>query len=97
MPKILIADHSKCTGCRLCEAACSANKTGAVSPAKARIAIIKWESDCLQIPIVCAQCEAAPCRTVCPVRAIVRDETLGRLVIRNKYCISCRLRMTACT
>lgn len=96
MTRMLIVDHSKCTGCRLCEAVCSVNKNGSASPVKARIAVIKWESDCLQIPIVCAQCESAPCRMVCPVRAIVRDETLGRLIIRYESCIGCRLCMTVC-
>lgn len=96
MGKMLISDHSKCTGCRLCEAVCSANKSGAVNPAKARIAIIRWESDCVQIPIICTQCEAAPCRAVCPVRAIAEDERLNRVVIKYDSCIGCRLCLTVC-
>lgn len=96
MGKMLIADYSKCTGCRLCEAVCSANKSGTVNPAKARIAIIRWELDCLQIPVVCAQCEAAPCRAVCPVHAIARDERLNRLVVKYDSCIGCRLCLTVC-
>ena len=96
MGKMLIADYSKCTGCRLCEAACSVNKNGAANPARARIAIIKWEPDCLQIPMVCAQCESAPCAAVCPVRAIIRDEALGRMIIQYDLCIGCRMCMVVC-
>ena len=47
MMKMLIVDHSKCSGCRLCEVVCSAKKNGAVNPTKARITVIKWESICV--------------------------------------------------
>lgn len=37
-------DYRKCTGCRICEAACSLNHmAGATSPKRARIRITAWD------------------------------------------------------
>ena len=70
MYKMLTVDHSKCTGCRLCEIVCSAKKNGSVNPSRARLAVIKWEQACVDMPMICQQCESAPCMMVCPVKAL---------------------------
>jgi Fe-S-cluster-containing hydrogenase component 2 len=46
--------------------------------------------------MVCQQCEDAPCRAVCPVKAISRDEGLGRLVVDYHVCIGCRACVAVC-
>jgi len=81
MTKMLIVDHSKCTGCRLCEVVCSVKKNGTANPARARITVIKWESICIETPMLCQQCETAPCVAVCPVGALTRDESIGRVCV----------------
>jgi carbon-monoxide dehydrogenase iron sulfur subunit len=96
MKKVLMVDHSKCTGCRLCEVVCSVKKNRAVNPARARIAVIKWESICVETPMLCQQCESAPCMAVCPVKALARDEVIGRVTIDYDLCIGCRFCVAAC-
>lgn len=96
MKKMLMVDHSKCTGCRLCEVVCSVKKNGAVNPAKARIAVIKWESICVETPMLCQQCDSAPCVAVCPVKALARDEVIGRVTIDYDLCIGCKFCVAAC-
>ena len=96
MRKMLIVDHSRCTGCRLCELVCSVNKGGAANPAAARITVVKWEPICVDTPMVCQQCDTAPCATVCPVQALSRDEELGRVTINYERCIGCRFCIAVC-
>ena len=96
MKKMLMVDHSKCTGCRLCEAVCSVKKNGALNPSRARIAVIKWERICVETPMLCQQCDSAPCLAVCPVRALARDEDIGRVILNYDLCIGCKFCLAAC-
>ena len=96
MVKILTVNLEKCTGCRLCELVCSAKKEGVSNPSRSRLKVEKWEWEGLYIPMVCQQCEDAPCKAVCPVRAISRDENLGRLMVDYGVCIGCRACVAAC-
>ena len=76
MEKVLTVDYQKCTGCRLCELVCSVTHDGISNPARSRIKIVKWEDEGLYVPMICQQCEDAPCKNVCPVGAISRDADL---------------------
>jgi len=96
LDKILFIDPEKCTGCRLCETACSLHNEKVVNPALARIHVAKWETAGLYIPVVCVQCETPICQTVCPVRAISRDEKTGAVVIDPNVCVGCRLCVLYC-
>jgi len=96
MTKMLVVDHLKCTGCRLCEVVCSVNKNGVSNPARARIAVIGWENICPGIPMMCQQCEMAPCISVCPVGALTRDESMGRVSLNYDLCIGCKLCVAVC-
>lgn len=96
MQKILIVDHEKCTGCRLCELVCSVKNAGVSNPSRARIHIIKWEMEGFELPMVCQQCESAPCMAVCPVDALSRDNDLERVVTDYDLCIGCKLCVAAC-
>lgn len=96
MAKVLNIDYEKCTGCRLCELVCSVYHEGVSNPTKSRINIIKWEAEGLYIPVSCQQCEDAPCKAACPVKAIDRDETLNRVTIDYDKCIGCRSCMAVC-
>lgn len=82
--KMILADYSKCTGCRTCETACSAannKKTvngesldGLGNPHLASIRVHAYNPD-VDVPITCAMCPDAPCVDVCPVAP---DEKTGR-------------------
>jgi carbon-monoxide dehydrogenase iron sulfur subunit len=96
MAKILMINHEKCTGCRLCELVCSVFHEGVSNPAKSRINVIKWEAEGLYIPMSCQQCEDAPCMTICPVKAITRDPGLDYVKIDYNVCIGCRSCVAVC-
>jgi Fe-S-cluster-containing hydrogenase component 2 len=96
MQKILIVDSEKCTGCRLCEVVCSVKHDGVSNPSKARIHINKMDDDRIIVPIVCSQCEKAPCIDVCPTQARFRDEQIGRVLVDYDRCIGCKTCLTIC-
>lgn len=96
MAKALYIDYQKCTGCRLCELVCSVSHDGISNPTRSRIRVMKWEAEGLYIPMSCQQCQDAPCMAVCPVKAISRDEELGRIFVDYDVCIGCRSCIAAC-
>lgn len=96
MAKILMINHEKCTGCRLCELVCSISHDGVSNPIRSRINIIKWEAEGLYIPMSCQQCEDAPCMTICPVKAISRDQALDYVKVDYDVCIGCRSCVAVC-
>ncbi len=96
MAKTLYIDYQKCTGCRLCELVCAVFHDGISNPARSRIKVMKWESEGLYIPMSCQQCQDAPCMNVCPVKAISRDEELGRVFVDYDVCIGCRACVAVC-
>jgi len=96
MDKVLIVDPEKCTGCKVCEFVCSLEHEDEINPMKSRIQVISWEDQGIDLPIVCQQCEDAPCEAVCPVKAISREQSTGALVIDEDLCIGCRMCVNAC-
>ncbi len=96
MEKILSIDYQKCTGCRLCELVCAVSHDGVSNPLRSRIKVMKWEHEGLYIPTSCQQCETAPCMTVCPVKAIARDEELEYVKVDYEICIGCRSCVVVC-
>ena len=96
MDKFLTVNAEKCTGCRLCEQVCSVVHEGVSKPAKSRIQVVKWEDEGRYIPMICQQCEDAPCMNVCPVRAISMDKDHGFLAVNHEVCIGCRSCVNIC-
>ena len=96
MTKQLVIDYEKCTGCRLCEMVCSVKHEGVNNPLRTRINIAKWETKGLMVPMVCRQCEDAPCIAACPTNARLRDEELGRVIVNYDRCIGCKTCVIAC-
>lgn len=96
MEKILVVDHEKCTGCRVCEMVCSVEHAGVNNPSRSRIHVIKWQWEGFELPMVCQQCEDAPCVAVCPKDALSHDTSLGRVVLDYDLCIGCKMCVTAC-
>jgi Fe-S-cluster-containing hydrogenase component 2 len=86
----LTVDFTKCTGCRICELACSAKQEGKFQPSLARLKIIKYDDLGVDIPNVCGPCETAPCVEVCPVYAIRRDPVSKMTYLDPDKCILCK-------
>lgn len=96
MAKILMISPEKCTGCRTCELACSFQHTQEFNPERSRIKVLTWENAGFSIPMMCQQCDDAPCVRVCPVNAIYRSEETGAMIVNNEKCIRCKLCVQAC-
>ena len=94
--KSLLINAAKCTGCGICEMVCAIGKEGVVNPSRSRIHVVRWEGQAIAVPVVCQQCEAAPCLVVCPMSARRRDEGLGRVTIDYGTCIGCKMCLEAC-
>ena len=95
MKSFLAIDLHKCTGCRNCELACSAERTKSFNPKRSRIQILKDEPRNIVVPMVCLQCEVPLCEQACPNGAISYNEK-GTLVVDSKVCIGCMNCVTAC-
>lgn len=96
MPSQLIVDYTKCTGCRICELACSAKHEGRFQPSLARLKIVKYDDLGVDIPNVCGPCEEAPCIDVCPVYAMRRDPISKMTFLDEDMCILCKSCVGAC-
>ena len=64
--------------------------TGGYNPRQARLLIRHKKEHLYHLPVVCNQCENAYCMTVCPAKAITRDDD-GVVKIDTDRCIGCGL------
>jgi Fe-S-cluster-containing hydrogenase component 2 len=96
MAKALYIDYQKCTGCRTCELVCAVQHDGSSNPTRSRIKVVKWEAQGLYIPMSCQQCQDAPCLNICPVKAISKDDSMGRVMVDYDVCIGCRSCVAIC-
>lgn len=93
--KRLRVDFTKCTGCHLCEIACSLYNQGICNPALSHINVISWEES-FDVPLVCHQCDDAPCIAACPAVARVRNEKTWAIHVDRDKCIGCRMCIYEC-
>ena len=92
----LSVDYTKCTGCRICELACSARHEKRFQPSLARLKIVKYDDLGIDIPNVCGPCEEAPCVDICPVYAMRRDPVSKMTYLDNDKCILCKSCVGVC-
>ena len=57
MAKHVITDMTKCTGCRMCELACSMKHEGVFNPRKARIKVYLIGLPEVPVPVLQKKCE----------------------------------------
>jgi Fe-S-cluster-containing hydrogenase component 2 len=100
---MIVADYSKCTGCRTCETVCSASNNKVVvngkemdglgNPNLSNIKVHNYNPD-VDVPITCAMCEDAPCIDICPVEP---DEKTGRKSLyRDPKTMAVKVDMETC-
>jgi anaerobic carbon-monoxide dehydrogenase iron sulfur subunit len=96
----IVVDRNVCAGCSICEAVCSLNHEGVVSPSLARLRIIDHFVDGHRIEAnFCRQCTGAECLRVCRTKsagAMYVDKATGAKVIDPEKCDGCQLCMQAC-
>lgn len=85
-----------CRGCRLCEMACSFRHEKECSTSKSRIRILKDNDWAFDFPLLCIQCDVAPCIPACPIGAISRNERTGVVLIDEGTCSGCGICISAC-
>ena len=93
--KRLIVVPERCSGCRLCELACSLVRFGVNNPKKSCLRVmVAYPHPVIRMPIICHQCREPKCAENCPTGAIqVKD---GLVVIDEDACISCNQCVVSC-
>jgi Fe-S-cluster-containing dehydrogenase component len=96
---VILADMSRCSGCRICEMVCAnLNSMGRNAASLARVFIEKDYIKGEYQPKLCYQCADPPCLKVCPVGALRVDKKSGTYarVVDEKTCIGCQSCIEAC-
>ncbi len=92
MNHYVIADPALCIGCNTCMASCSQEHQRQGLQSAPRLQVMRNRLD--SVPVMCHQCEDAPCAQVCPVNAINREN--DAIYLNESLCISCKLCGIAC-
>ena len=92
MTRFVYANPSLCTGCDACVDACTEVHKAKGLAEQARITIIRTDDG--STPIVCRQCENAPCARVCPTDAILIGK--NSITLDESKCIGCKFCVIAC-
>ncbi len=92
--KFVSVDPSKCTGCGICELACSQEK-GESSPIESRIRIVRMKP-LFNFALACRTCEDAKCVKACPEKALSQSEETGIVLVSDKKCKGCDWCVQAC-
>ena len=92
-------DLRKCIGCHACTIACKAEHQIPIGVNRCWVKTVEKGSfpDTRRFffPVLCNQCEDAPCVRICPTRALFRRRD-GIVDLNGQSCIGCRACMEAC-
>ncbi|MEI7085197.1 4Fe-4S dicluster domain-containing protein [Pectobacterium versatile] len=87
MNRFVIADPELCIGCNTCMAGCTSVHKAQGLQVLPRLTVVKTGDK--TAPMMCRQCEDAPCARVCPVNAITHEN--AAIVLNESLCIGCKL------
>ena len=94
--KFISVDPSKCTGCGICEYACTLEKGENIwNPIRSRIRVVRM-TPMFNFALACRFCEDAKCVTACPEKALVQSDKTGILMVKDKKCKGCDWCIQAC-
>jgi TPP-dependent indolepyruvate ferredoxin oxidoreductase alpha subunit len=88
-------DPQKCTGCVVCEYACSMEKEQVFNPSKSRIRAIRLDP-LSNAAIACRACKEAPCVAACPEKALTQSSETGVVMVDEDKCNGCGWCIEAC-
>ncbi|MBK5268335.1 MAG: 4Fe-4S dicluster domain-containing protein [Acidimicrobiia bacterium] len=93
---VMVFDLRRCDGCRDCIKGCQEQHHLPKTDEWIKVyELVDAQGLHFAMPVLCMQCETAPCVRVCPVRATYhRDD--GVIVVDQDVCIGCRMCMAAC-
>lgn len=95
-PKVwIVRDYIRCSGCRLCEVACSLKHEGRIWPEASRVRVFMFVPGA-EVPHLCTQCTNYPCMNACPVEALSVNEDTGAVIVNDEKCTACGLCIDAC-
>lgn len=93
---VMVFDLRRCDGCRDCIKGCQKQHHLPNTDEWIKVyELVDAQGLRFAMPVLCMQCENAPCVRVCPVTATYhRDD--GVVVVNQDVCIGCRMCMAAC-
>jgi len=92
--KFVSVDPAKCTGCGICELACS-QENGEASQLQSRIRVVRMKP-LFNFALACRSCEDAKCVKACPEKALSQAEGTGVIMVSDKKCKGCDWCVQAC-
>jgi len=88
-------DPKKCSGCVVCEYACSMEKEHVFNPVKSRIRAVRLDT-VSNIALTCRICEDSPCVAACPKDALKQSSKDKTIIVDELKCNSCGWCIQAC-
>ncbi len=92
-------DLRKCIGCHACTIACKAEHQIPVGVNRCWVKTVEKgtfpDTRRFFFPVLCNQCDAAPCVRICPTNALYKRRD-GIVDLNGQSCIGCRACMEAC-
>lgn len=95
-PSLLLIDPALCTGCRMCEMACSIHHDQMALATDSLRIRVAYPSDESYLPLMCLHCIEAHCMASCPFDALVWAGPNGVIEVVDENCTGCMLCIKAC-
>jgi Fe-S-cluster-containing dehydrogenase component/formate-dependent nitrite reductase membrane component NrfD len=94
-----VIDLKKCIGCHACTIACKAEHDIPIGVNRCWVKTVEKgtfpETRRFFLPVLCNQCEDAPCMSICPTNALFKRRD-GIVDLNGEACIGCKACMVAC-